>query len=82
MTDKSEMPILTEPQRKQADGLMERPNFVTDKHLKYLDTLRKSGRTNMLGASLYVQARFNLDDKKSREILTYWMNTLSERHLE
>ena len=59
-----------------------RPDFVTDEHLEYLDNLRESGVTNMFGAASYLMAAFpNLTKPQSREVLTYWMHTFSERHL-
>ncbi len=59
----------------------ERPEFVTDEHLEYLDELRESGVTNMYGASPYVQREFpELSQDQSRKVLTYWMHTFSERH--
>jgi len=54
---------------------MSRPDFVTDEHLEYLDDLRESGITNMFGASPYVKAEFDLDDRTARKILTYWMQS-------
>jgi hypothetical protein len=57
-----------------------RPDFVTDAHLEYLDELRESGETNMYGARPYVEAEFGVDSKQASAILTYWMNTFSQRH--
>ena len=34
--------------------MVERPAFVEDKHLTYLDKLRESGVTNMYGARPYL----------------------------
>lgn len=59
---------------------MERPDFVTEEHLEYLDDLRESGATNMFGAGTYVQREFGLSSQTSRSILSYWMETFSERH--
>ena len=67
---------------------MERPDFVTEEHLTYLDELRESGETNMMGAARYLdemfpelttRSSFHSSDK-ARKILSYWMNTFSERH--
>lgn len=58
-----------------------RPEFVTDEHLEFLDSLRDSGVTNMFGAASYVQEEFpELSKDESREVLFYWMHTFSERH--
>ena len=60
---------------------MERPNFVTENHLTYLDKLHASGKTNMYGASAWLEAQFfNLTKQEARAILEYWMHTFSERH--
>ena len=55
---------------------MQRPENVTDKHLKFLDSLRESGTTNMLGASPYLRDRFGISKKEADQILFYWMETL------
>jgi len=48
--------------------------------LDYLDGLRESGETNMLGAVPYLQARFpGLTRKQAKGILLHWMRTFSER---
>jgi hypothetical protein len=45
-------------------------------HKKYLDSLRASGVTNMLGAAPYLIWRFpDLNQKEAREILKQWMET-------
>ena len=57
-----------------------RPAIVDDKHLTYLDRLRKSGATNMFGADAYLQSAFGIDRHEAREILKYWMTSFDERH--
>lgn len=57
-----------------------RPDFVTDTHLNYLDNLRESGRTNMFGAGGYLMASFDIDKKQAQKILSYWMQTFTERN--
>lgn len=54
---------------------LKRPDGVTDEHLKYLDGLRESGRTNMFGAGAYVESRFFLSRAEARKIVLYWMET-------
>jgi hypothetical protein len=58
---------------------MDRPEIVTEKHLRYLDHLRESGVTNMWGAGEYVKRMFKTTDEEAGEILGYWMDTFSER---
>jgi hypothetical protein len=58
----------------------ERPEFVTDDHLEYLDELRESGVTNMYGAGAYIEREFELSPDESRKVVTYWMHTFNERH--
>jgi hypothetical protein len=65
----------------ETEAKTERPEFVTDKHLVFLDNLRESGKTNMFGATPYLQKAFkNLTRDESVKVLSYWMNTFSERH--
>ena len=62
---------------------MNKPDFVTEEHLNFLDGLRESGVTNMFGASPYIQEFFpRLGKKQAREVLTYWMKTFVQRHKE
>ena len=39
----------------------------------YLDVLRESGVTNMLGAGAYVQANFDLNRAEAAVLLRAWM---------
>jgi hypothetical protein len=60
---------------------MERPAFVTEEHLNYLDELRESGKTNMFGARPYLMREFPLLDKDDAgKVLSYWMKSFGERH--
>lgn len=64
-----------------------RPEECEDKHLEYLDELRESGVTNMLGASSYLErefpelcsdrASFHSSDK-ARNVLSYWTQTFGD----
>ena len=60
----------------------QKPHFVTEEHLEYLDELRESGVTNMFGAAPYVEAVFGLTLREARQVLSYWMQTFSKRHSE
>lgn len=51
-----------------------------EEYLEYLDELRESGVTNMFGAGAYIQEEYGLSRSDANKILTYWMNTFSERH--
>lgn len=55
-----------------------RPDFVTDEHLTFLDKLRESGITNMMGAGRYIKEHFEVDKKTSHSILSYWMETFGK----
>jgi len=60
---------------------IERPAFVLDEHLEYLDELRESGETNMFGAVPYILREYpDLTRTQGSQLLTYWMRTFSERH--
>lgn len=53
---------------------MEKPDYVTDEHLKFLDDLRELGITNMFGARQYLMEAFDItDSRRAGKILTYWM---------
>ena len=51
-----------------------RPEFVQDRYLSYLSAVRESGLINMFGAAPYLVNEFpELDKRKAREVLSYWM---------
>ena len=60
--------------------MTDRPDIVTDKHLIFLDDLRESGITNMLGAAPYIEKQFDVNHGQAKIILAYWMETFTERH--
>lgn len=41
----------------------------------FLEKLRKSGKTNMFGASPYVAKAFGVDQKYARKIVASWMES-------
>jgi uncharacterized protein YciI len=60
---------------------IERPSYVTEEHLEYLDDLRESGATNMYGARPYVEEEFpELTSAEAAGVLSYWMKSFGERH--
>ena len=44
------------------------------KHYDYLESLRQSGITNMLGAAPYLANAFGLSLPEARKILSAWMS--------
>ena len=54
--------------------------MATEKQLAFLDNLRDSGVTNMLGATPYLIEEFNLETKEARAVLFKWMDTFADRH--
>ena len=42
---------------------------------EYLNDLRESGVTNMLGATPYIASNFGLTTKSSRELLMAWIES-------
>ncbi len=46
---------------------------TNNKYWIYLEWLRRTGITNMYGASPYLQNEFNLDAKEAKQILVSWM---------
>lgn len=60
---------------------MIKPKIVTEKHLKFLDNLRDSGKINMYEAIPYIEKAYpKLSWVESSKILSYWMKTYSDRH--
>lgn len=60
---------------------MNRPDVVQDEHLTYLDGLRESLVTNMLGAVPYIVDAFpTVSVSEARSVLKYWMSTFGSRH--
>ena len=58
---------------------MNRPECITKEHLEYLDKLRDTGVTNMLGATHYLMKEFSItNEREGRTILRYWMETFGE----
>ncbi len=50
----------------------------TQEYFDFLEDLRLSGRTNMFGASPYLEKEFGLSPKKAKEVLVEWMKTYNE----
>ena len=60
---------------------MERPGFVTENHLEFLDDLRESGVTNMFGATSYIEDEYpELSSQEAKDLLLYWMDSFNERN--
>jgi len=63
--------------------MIERPEFVTEEHLDFLDDLRESGATNMFGARPFVEEQFpELERGQASKVVVYWMGSFGERHPE
>lgn len=52
--------------------------FIRKDHKAYLDGLKKSGRTNMFGATPYIMRHFGVDKIEAREIVLNWMASNKE----
>ena len=44
-------------------------------YFEFLETLRKSGVTNMFGAAPYLQREFGLDKYEAKDVLMAWMGS-------
>ncbi len=56
-----------------------KPEFMQDKHLSYLNVVRESGLINMFGVAPYLVCEFpELNKRKARAVLSYWMQTFSK----
>ena len=56
--------------------------YEFEEYFEYLDQLRESGVTNMFGATPYLVEEFGVDRSTARRVLTEWMRSFSERHLQ
>ena len=56
------------------------PENCTQEHLDYLDLLCDTGSVNMFGARPHLAEEFALNKQDSAAILSYWMETFSDRH--
>ncbi len=45
----------------------------------YLDGLRISGVTNMMGAGAYLQSEFDMERPTARDVLKGWMTTFDDK---
>jgi hypothetical protein len=60
---------------------MNKPEFLTEDMLLYLDDLRESGVTNMFRARPYLMRAFKkLTEQQAGEVMSYWMHMFGERH--
>ena len=56
-----------------------RPDVVKQEHLDFLDSLRESGVTNMLGATPYLRRAFStLTRPEATAVLSYWMESFGQ----
>ena len=59
-------------------GMIEMKNV----YWEFLENLRRSGETNMFGATPYLQAQFGLSHRDAMEILADWMNNYNPEDYE
>ena len=60
---------------------VEKPEYLAEEHLLYLDQLRESGVTNMFGAVPFVMLQFpDLSEQQAKQVLIYWMKAFGDRH--
>ncbi len=58
---------------------MNRPAYIKDEHLTFLDELRESGETNMYGSRPYLMEHDqSLKSKEAGMIVIYWMKTFGK----
>ena len=53
-----------------------------NKYWLFLEELRKSGKTNMFGATPYLMAGFGLSEKEADRILIDWMTNYNRKDYE
>jgi len=57
---------------------MDRPEHYMEEHGDFLDVLRDSNATNMMGAGPYLQDEFDLSPSEARQVLLYWMSSKTQ----
>ncbi len=58
---------------------IERPGYVKDRYLRYLDTLRETGVTNMMGACPWLTNAFpKMTKDEASGVLSYWQQTFGD----
>jgi hypothetical protein len=48
---------------------------MNEQHAVFLEKLRRSGKTNMFGATPYLMVEFGLTQTEAQQILVEWMKT-------
>ena len=56
--------------------------MTNNKYWIFLENLRRSGKTNMYGAALYLMIEFGLTQKEANEILIDWMKNYNREDYE
>ena len=56
--------------------------MVNKEYFNFLFSLQESGKTNMFGATPYLQDRFEMSRKDASDILGYWMSNYEAIDLE
>lgn len=55
---------------------------TTNKYWIYLEDLRRSGVTNMFGATPYLMSEFDLNKEEANKILADWMRNYNREDYE
>jgi hypothetical protein len=60
---------------------LEKPEYLKDEHLKYLNELKETKMVPMFGAASTLRLYYDyLTKEQARKILAYWIDTFQERH--
>lgn len=54
------------------------PETLRKEAFEFLDELRLSGKTNMLGATPYIAGEFELEEEEAKELLVEWMSNFGK----
>jgi hypothetical protein len=57
------------------DTIKDKAEFITERHIQFLEDLRDSCAINMMGAAPYLQEEFGCSSRDAHKILFYWMKT-------
>jgi len=53
--------------------------ILTEAHAKFLEKLRKSGKTNMWMAAPFIQNKFGVSRSEAKDILLAWIKSFDEK---
>jgi hypothetical protein len=57
---------------------MNKPKFISETHLQYLDNLYEQKHIKISAASAYIEKEFEMESQDARKVLLYWISTYGQ----